>query len=305
MAPLSRRRHLLAALLLAGMGWASARLLPSVARRPDRAPRDQTPRLLSRAPLLALRLRGGADDAAMTEMPLQPKADADVPLPAPNKPAVRVPAGESVGCFAVLSRLWEMLMSLLSPSHDYAKQDKTDLLGDPAQLSGFAADDESWRTQRKKLNRVELPPPARKRVLRDLRQLKAAGSGLGIAVDDAECLTDWVVSMVGANGTVYQGEIYRLRVRFHPEYPVRPPEVRFMRPAPVHEHIYSDGKICLNILYSDWDPKMDVKSLCLSLLSMLSSAKKKSRPPDNNQTVVLTQGQQAGSMQWDFHDDNC
>eukprot|EP00962_Isochrysis_galbana_P008179 scaffold2231_cov106-Isochrysis_galbana.AAC.2 len=230
-------------------------------------------------------------------MPLQPKADADVPLPAPNKPAVRVPAGESVGCFAVLSRLWEMLMSLLSPSHDYAKQDKTDLLGDPAQLSGFAADDESWRTQRKKLNRVELPPPARKRVLRDLRQLKAAGSGLGIAVDDAECLTDWVVSMVGANGTVYQGEIYRLRVRFHPEYPVRPPEVRFMRPAPVHEHIYSDGKICLNILYSDWDPKMDVKSLCLSLLSMLSSAKKKSRPPDNNQTVVLTQGQQAGSMQ--------
>jgi ubiquitin-conjugating enzyme E2 W len=78
-----------------------------------------------------------------------------------------------------------------------------------------------------------------------------------------------------------------------------------MRPAPVHEHIYSDGKICLNILYSDWDPKMDVKSMCLSLLSMLSSAKKKSRPPDNNQTVVLTQGQQAGSMQWDFHDDNC
>ena len=32
-----------------------------------------------------------------------------------------------------------------------------------------------------------------------------------------------------------------------------------MRPAPVHEHIYSDGKICLNILYSDWEPKMDVR----------------------------------------------
>ena len=32
-----------------------------------------------------------------------------------------------------------------------------------------------------------------------------------------------------------------------------------MRPAPVHEHIYSDGKICLNILYSDWESKMDVR----------------------------------------------
>ena len=90
-----------------------------------------------------------------------------------------------------------------------------------------------------------------------------------------------------------------------PEYPLRPPEVRFLRPAPVHEHIYSDGKICLNILYGDWTPEMDVQSMCLSLVSMLSSATKKSRPPDNNQTVVLTQGQQAGSMQWDFHDDNC
>ncbi|EOD11299.1 hypothetical protein EMIHUDRAFT_452424 [Emiliania huxleyi CCMP1516] len=152
--------------------------------------------------------------------------------------------------------------------------------------------------------RVELPPPARKRVLRDLRRLKASVD-LGLFVDDAECLTDWVVRVTGANKTIYAGEIYRLRVRFSPEYPLRPPEVRFLRPAPVHEHIYSDGKICLNILYGDWTPEMDVQSMCLSLVSMLSSATKKSRPPDNNQTVVLTQGQQAGSMQWDFHDDNC
>jgi hypothetical protein len=172
-------------------------------------------------------LRGGADDAALADSQLQPTADADVPLPAPSRPAAHAPAGESVGCLAVLSRLWKMLMSLLSPSHEYAKQDRTDLLGDPSQMSGFAPGDESWRTQRKKLNRVELPPPARKRVLRDLRQLKISGSDLGIAVDDSECLTDWVVSMVGANGTVYAGELYRLRVRFHPEYPIRPPEVRF------------------------------------------------------------------------------
>eukprot|EP00967_Tisochrysis_lutea_P082885 scaffold114905_cov32-Tisochrysis_lutea.AAC.1 len=246
----------------------------------------------------ALRVRGGGDESA-----LQPKRDADLPLPTPSASAA--PEGENVGCLALLSRLWKLFISFLSPSHDYARQDQSDLLGDPAQMSGFAPEDDSWRTQRKKLHRVELPPPARKRVLRDLRRLKAAGDELGIKVDDAECLTDWVVSMVGANNTIYEGELYRLRVRFHPEYPLRPPEVRFMRPAPVHEHIYSDGKICLNILYSDWDPQMDVKSMCLSLLSMLSSAKKKSRPPDNNQTVVLTQGQQAGSMQWDFHDDNC
>ena len=50
---------------------------------------------------------------------------------------------------------------------------------------------------------------------------------------------------------------------------------------------------------------MDVKSVCLSLLSMLSSAKKKKRPPDNDSTVVMSQGQKTRSMQWEFHDDKC
>ena len=50
---------------------------------------------------------------------------------------------------------------------------------------------------------------------------------------------------------------------------------------------------------------MDVKSLCLSLLSMLSSAKKKKRPPDNDSTVVMSQGQKTRNMQWEFHDDKC
>ena len=113
-----------------------------------------------------------------------------------------------------------------------------------------------------------------------------------------------------------------------------------MRPAPVHEHIYSDGKICLNILYNDWKPHLDIKGVCLSLLSMLSSAKvcgrrasrlanackmtwarrrcqrslvwcgthvaqSKKRPPDNDSTVVMSQGQKTRNMQWEFHDDDC
>ena len=78
-----------------------------------------------------------------------------------------------------------------------------------------------------------------------------------------------------------------------------------MRPAPMHEHIYSDGKICLNILYNDWKPEQDAKSISLSLRSMLSSAKKKKRPPDNDSTVVMSQGQKTRNMQWEFHDDKC
>ena len=155
---------------------------------------------------------------------------------------------------------------------------------------------------RRKIHECELLPAARKRVLRDLRTMRKDAE-VGLEVEDCEVLTDWVIKVVGAPKTVYEGEIYRLRVRFHPDYQGQPPEVVFMRPAPVHEHIYSDGKICLNILYNDWEPTMDVKSLCLSLLSMLSSAKKKKRPPDNDSTVVMSQGQKTRNLQWEFHDD--
>lgn len=181
----------------------------------------------------------------------------------------------------------------------------SELLGDATQMEGFAPDDESWRTQRKKINNAELGAVARKRVLRDLRRLKKEQESLGIEVEDCETLTDWVVKFVGAKGSIYEGEIYRLRVRFHPDYPVQPPEITFMRPAPVHEHIYSDGKICLNILYNDWNPQQDVKSITLSLISMMASAKKKKRPPDNDSTVVMSQGQKTRNMQWEFHDDKC
>ena len=246
-----------------------------------------------------LALRGGSDDV----LPDPTKEEDKDTLTLPTEDDGIVSSSPMASCMAGVRKILGMLMSLLSPSHEYAKAG-SDLLGNTQQMSGYAPDDESWRTQRKKLNEVELQGNTRKRVLRDLRMIKKE-TDLGLEVEDCECLTDWVIKLVGAKGTVYEGEIYRLRVRFHADYPSQPPEVTFMRPAPVHEHIYSDGKICLNILYNDWDPKLDVKSVCLSLLSMLSSAKGKKRPPDNDSTVVMSQGQKTRNMQWEFHDDKC
>jgi hypothetical protein len=38
---------------------------------------------------------------------------------------------------------------------------------------------------------------------------------------------------------------------------------------------------------------------------MLSSAKKKGRPPDNEVTSVMAKGQDARDMAWHPHDDEC
>ena len=84
----------------------------------------------------------------------------------------------------------------------------------------------------------------------------------------------WFLRITGAKGTMYDGKTYRLRFRFTDKYPIKPPEVVFVGGSPIHEHIYSNGHICLSILYDQWSPALSVNSVCLSILSMMSSCTK-------------------------------
>ena len=52
-------------------------------------------------------------------------------------------------------------------------------------------------------------------------------------------------------------------------------EIYFVPPSPVHPHIYSNGHVCLDILYDGsnggWSPALTINKVCLSLRSMLAS----------------------------------
>jgi ubiquitin-conjugating enzyme E2 W len=113
----------------------------------------------------------------------------------------------------------------------------------------------------------------------------------------------WVVTLTGIDGSVYAGEKYKLKFVFPKDYPSKPPGVYFLKPTPKHQHVYSNGDICLNLLGKDWRPTMTAELIAVSILSMLSSAKEKTTPQDNAMHADAAPGQKQEN--WMYHDDKC
>jgi ubiquitin-conjugating enzyme E2 W len=90
------------------------------------------------------------------------------------------------------------------------------------------------------------------------------------------------------------------------QYPFNAPEVVFTTPIK-HTHIYSNGHICLSVLFDDWSPALSVSAIMLSILSMLSSATPADKvPPEGNDSYVARVGNRSSKLtRWDFHDDKC
>ncbi|KAI8927245.1 ubiquitin-conjugating enzyme/RWD-like protein [Entophlyctis helioformis] len=149
-----------------------------------------------------------------------------------------------------------------------------------------------------------------KRLSKELRDLQARPpAGISIRdLPDIDSLACWNIRIEGAPGTLFQGEVFNLQVRcrllFLQNYPLESPEVVFTGPnIPAHPHIYTNGHICLSILYDQWSPALTVSSVCLSILSMLSSCTRKGLPPGNDAYVASARKSPKDTL-WAFHDDS-
>ncbi|XP_060721830.1 ubiquitin-conjugating enzyme E2 W-like [Tachysurus vachellii] len=84
-------------------------------------------------------------------------------------------------------------------------------------------------------------------------------------------ITEWVIELKGLPRTLYEGQKFQLLFTFSSRFPFEPPQVMFTgENIPVHPFVDSNGHIRLSSLtVREWTPALTVRSVCLSIISML------------------------------------
>jgi len=106
--------------------------------------------------------------------------------------------------------------------------------------------------------------------------------GFAVELPDEANLYIWRVWIEGPKDTCYYGGIFQLSLTFPKDYPMAPPELKFVSDF-WHPNVFSTGKVCMSILHPPgedamsgelpeerWLPTQSVTTIILSLMSLLN-----------------------------------
>merc|ERR1712137_8551 len=116
-----------------------------------------------------------------------------------------------------------------------------------------------------------------KRLQQELLALMMSGDKGISAFPNGDDVFSWVGTIVGPQDTVYDGLVYKLSLNFPNGYPFTAPNVD------------SYGNICLDILKDKWSALYDVRTILLSIQSLLGDPNNDS--PLNAQAAQLWSNQ--------------
>jgi ubiquitin-conjugating enzyme E2 C len=109
-----------------------------------------------------------------------------------------------------------------------------------------------------------------KRLQTELMQLMMSKENDGIsAFPSDDNLLKWKGTIQGCESTPYEGQVYKLLILFSNDYPYKAPTVTFETMI-FHPNVDTNGNICLDILKDKWSAIYNVRTILVSLRSLLN-----------------------------------
>ncbi|MFS8019242.1 putative ubiquitin-conjugating enzyme E2, ubiquitin-conjugating enzyme/RWD [Helianthus anomalus] len=128
-----------------------------------------------------------------------------------------------------------------------------------------------------------------KRLQSELMDLMMSGETAVSAFPEEDNIFFWKGTISGSKDTVFEGTEYKLSLSFPNDYPFKPPKVKF-ETACFHPNVDVFGNICLDILQDKWSAAYDVRSILISIQSLLGEPNTSS--PLNTQAAALWSDQE-------------
>ncbi|KAI3883903.1 hypothetical protein C5167_019376 [Papaver somniferum] len=128
-----------------------------------------------------------------------------------------------------------------------------------------------------------------KRLQSELMSLMMSGAPGISAFPEEDNIFIWKGTICGSKDTAFEGTEYKLSLQFPVDYPFKSPKVKFETMC-FHPNVDMCGNICLDILQDKWSSAYDVRTILLSIQSLLGEPNTSS--PLNTQAAALWTNQE-------------
>nr|TKS09569.1 ubiquitin-conjugating enzyme family protein [Populus alba] len=113
---------------------------------------------------------------------------------------------------------------------------------------------------------------SRARLLKEYKEVqreKVADPDIQLVCDDSN-IFKWTALVKGPSETPFEGGVFQLAFSVPEQYPLQPPQVRFLTKI-FHPNVhFKTGEICLDILKNAWSPAWTLQSVCRAIIALMA-----------------------------------
>ncbi|KAL3655664.1 E2 ubiquitin-protein ligase peroxin 4 [Castilleja foliolosa] len=104
---------------------------------------------------------------------------------------------------------------------------------------------------------------------KEVQREKVADPDIQLVCDDSN-IFKWTALIKGPSETPFEGGIFQLAFSVPEQYPLQPPQVRFLTKI-FHPNVhFKTGEICLDILKNAWSPAWTLQSVCRAIIALMA-----------------------------------